>query len=134
MSLVLDNVRTSEIKQFDIWLVDLGESTGSVQRGVRPAIVISNDRSNKYSNFVVVCPITSSMTKAKLPTHVYMEAKEIGFRKDSVVMFEQHFTIDKGDTNKKSSLIHKIVDMPKKYERELEKALMISTTRTFSRS
>lgn len=128
MSMVMDRVKTSEIKQFDFYLVDLGESKGSVQRGVRPSIVISNDRSNKFSNFVVVCPITSSMTKAKLPTHVYMDAKEIGFRKDSVVMFEQHFTIDKG------SLIHKITDMPKKYEQELERALMISTTRTFSRS
>ncbi|WP_157793912.1 type II toxin-antitoxin system PemK/MazF family toxin [Paenibacillus donghaensis] len=128
MSMVMERAESIVTKQFDIFLADLGESKGSVQRGVRPSIVISNDRSNLHSNFVVVCPITSSMTKAKLPTHVYMKANEIGFHKDSVVLFEQHFTIDK------SLLIHKITDMPKRYERELERALIISTTRTFSRT
>ncbi|MGM1044819.1 MAG: type II toxin-antitoxin system PemK/MazF family toxin [Bacillota bacterium] len=130
MSMVLERnkVENSDVRQFDIWLANLGESKGSVQRGVRPVLVISNDRSNKYAPIAMVSPITSSSTKTKLPTHVNMNANEIGFHRDSVVLFEQHITIDK------SQLIHKIIDMPKAYELHFEKALNISTSRVFSRN
>ncbi|WP_106768033.1 type II toxin-antitoxin system PemK/MazF family toxin [Paenibacillus faecalis] len=114
------------VKQFDIWLANLGDSKGSVQRGVRPVIVISNDKSNKYAPIAMVAPITSSLTKRKLPTHVHISAREIGCPKDSVVLFEQHITIDK------SQLIHKIIDMPKFYEHQFERALNVSTSRFFS--
>lgn len=124
---VFDNAsprkRDIEVRQFDIWLADLGVSAGSVQRGVRPVLVISNNKSNKYSPIAVVCPITSSLSKAKLPTHVKINAKDIGFHRDSTVLFEQHFTIDKD-----SQLIHKIVDSPELYKDCFKRALNISTS------
>lgn len=129
MAVAINNkVHNEVVKQFEIWLADLGEdSRGSVQRGVRPVIIISNDKSNKFAPIVMVSPITSSSTKAKIPTHVSLKADEVGFIHDSVILFEQHLTIDKGQ------LIHKLIDMPVRYESQLLRALEISTTRMFSR-
>lgn len=129
MAVVMKNtVHNEEVKQFEIWLADLGEEAiGSVQRGIRPVIIISNDKSNKYAPIVMVSPITSSSTKAKIPTHVSFKASDVGFVHDSVILFEQHLTIDK------SQLIHKLIDMPVRYENQLLRALQISTTRIFSR-
>ena len=42
----------------DILLVNFGNPTGSEQGGVRPAIVVQNDKGNKYSPTVQVAPIT----------------------------------------------------------------------------
>ena len=54
-------------KQGDICYMDFAPTTGHEQTGVRPAIVISRDNYNKYTNLVVLCPITTN-TK-KFPTH-----------------------------------------------------------------
>ena len=40
---------------------------GHEQTGLRPAIVISKDKFNKYTNMAIICPITTN-TK-KFPTH-----------------------------------------------------------------
>ena len=53
----------------DILLVNFGNPTGSEQGGVRPAIVVQNDKGNKYSPTVQVAPITSKMKK-RIPTHI----------------------------------------------------------------
>lgn len=41
-----------------------------VQKGVRPCLVVGNDKQNMHSDIVVIVPITSSKTKKPLPTHV----------------------------------------------------------------
>jgi len=58
-------------------------------------LVIQNDVGNKYSPTVIIAAITSQIEKAKLPTHVEVEAKEYGLEKDSVILLEQIRTIDK---------------------------------------
>jgi mRNA interferase MazF len=42
-----------------------------------------------------VLPITSKLSKAKLPTHVALSRRESGLARDSVVLAEQIRTIDK---------------------------------------
>ena len=42
-----------------IILVDFGTGQGSEQNGVRPAVVVSNNAHNKYSNTIVVIPLTT---------------------------------------------------------------------------
>ena len=54
-------------KQGDICYMDFAPTKGREQTGVRPAIVISRDNYNKYTNLAVLCPITTN-TK-KFPTH-----------------------------------------------------------------
>lgn len=70
-------------------------SFGSEQGGVRPVLVIQNDIGNRFSPTVIVAAITAQIQKAKLPTHVEIDAKTYGFDRDSVILLEQIRTIDK---------------------------------------
>lgn len=82
-----------EIKRGEIYFADLNPVRGSEQGGIRPVLVIQNDTGNKHSPTIIVAPITSSLEKAKLPTHVEILGK--GLSKNSIVLLEQIRTIDK---------------------------------------
>lgn len=77
----------------DILLVNFGNPTGSERGGVRPAIVVQNDKGNKYSPTVQVAPITSKMKK-RIPTHINI-GRECGLLTESTVLYEQMRAIDK---------------------------------------
>ena len=47
-------------KKGDIIFVDFNPIKGHEQKGPRPAIVLSNEIYNKYTNMAIVCPITSN--------------------------------------------------------------------------
>lgn len=83
------------IKRGDIYYADLSPVVGSEQGGVRPVLIIQNDIGNKYSPTVIATAITSQINKAKMPTHIELDANEYGLSKDSVVLAEQIRTIDK---------------------------------------
>lgn len=83
------------VKRGDIFYADLSPVIGSEQGGVRPVIVIQNDIGNKYSPTIIIAAITSQINKAKLPTHIEINAPDYGLPKDSVVLLEQIRTIDK---------------------------------------
>jgi len=83
------------VKRGDIYYADLSPVIGSEQGGIRPVLVVQNDVGNKYSPTIIVAAITSQINKAKLPTHVEINALEYGLTKDSVVLLEQVRTIDK---------------------------------------
>lgn len=83
------------IKRGDIYYADLSPVIGSEQGGVRPVLVVQNDVGNKYSPTIIAAAITSQINKAKLPTHIEIDALEYGLTKDSVVLLEQVRTIDK---------------------------------------
>ncbi len=83
------------VKRGDIYYADLSPVIGSEQGGVRPVLIVQNDIGNKYSPTVIVAAITSQINKAKMPTHIEIDAKEYGLTKDSVILLEQIRTIDK---------------------------------------
>lgn len=83
------------VKRGDIFYADLSPVIGSEQGGIRPVLVVQNDIGNRYSPTIIVTAITSQINKAKLPTHVEIEASEYGLTKDSVILLEQIRTIDK---------------------------------------
>ncbi len=83
------------VKRGDIYYANLSPVVGSEQGGHRPVLVIQNDVGNKYSPTVIVAAITSQISKAKLPTHVEVNAKQYNLEKDSVILLEQLRTIDK---------------------------------------
>ena len=83
------------IKRGDIFYADLSPVIGSEQGGLRPVLIIQNDIGNKYSPTVIAAAITSKMDKAKLPTHIDINADRVGLSKDSVVLLEQIRTLDK---------------------------------------
>ncbi len=83
------------IKRGDIYYADLSPVVGSEQGGVRPVLIIQNDVGNKYSPTVIAAAITSKINKAKLPTHIELNAERFGLPKNSVILTEQIRTIDK---------------------------------------
>ncbi|MGR6002625.1 type II toxin-antitoxin system endoribonuclease NdoA [Bacillus cereus] len=83
------------VKRDDVYFADLSPVVGSEQGGVRPVLVIQNDIGNRFSPTVIVAAITAQIQKAKLPTHVEIDAKKYGFERDSVILLEQIRTIDK---------------------------------------
>lgn len=101
------------IKRGEIYYADLSPVVGSEQGGIRPVIIIQNDIGNKYSPTVIVAAITSQLTKAKIPTHVELSAREYNLPKDSVILLEQIRTIDKRRlkeriSNLDSAKMHKV--------------------------
>ena len=83
------------IKRGDIYYADLRPVIGSEQGGIRPVLIVQNDTGNRHSPTVIVAAITSKMNKAKLPTHIEIEANKHDIVKDSVILLEQLRTIDK---------------------------------------
>lgn len=88
---------TTHIKprRLDVYWVDLGQGNGSIQGGRRPCVVISNDMANTFSPVIQVAPITSKISKKKLPTHVSVKPDECGLSKDSTILLEQNMPINK---------------------------------------
>ncbi|MCM3634679.1 type II toxin-antitoxin system PemK/MazF family toxin [Paenibacillus septentrionalis] len=108
------------VKRGDVFFADLSPVVGSEQGGVRPVLVIQNDIGNRFSPTVIVAAITAQIQKAKLPTHVEMDAERHGFDRDSVVLLEQIRTIDK------QRLTDKITHLDDETMRKVDDALLIS--------
>lgn len=89
------------VKRGDMFYADLSPVIGSEQGGVRPVLIIQNDRGNKYSPTVIAAAITSQTGKNKLPTHIEIDSKTYGLKSDSVVLAEQIRTIDKSRLKEK---------------------------------
>lgn len=91
-----------QVKRGDIFYADLSPVIGSEQGGIRPVLVVQNDVGNKFSPTVICAAITSKINKAKLPTHVEIDAAEYELVKNSVILLEQIRTIDKRRLKEKS--------------------------------
>lgn len=63
------------MRRGDIYYADLRPVIGSEQGGIRPVLIIQNDVGNKHSPTVICAAITSKMNKAKLPTHIELNAR-----------------------------------------------------------
>lgn len=84
----------------EIYLVDLCDSIGSEQGGVRPAVIVQNEIGNKYSTTTIICPITSQ-NKKMIPTHVTISPEDCGIKQDSTVLCEHVRAISKDRIIKK---------------------------------
>ena len=83
------------VKRGDLFYADLSPVVGSEQGGIRPVLVVQNDIGNKYSPTIIAAAVTSQINKAKMPTHIEINAETYGLAKDSVILMEQIRTIDK---------------------------------------
>lgn len=108
------------IKRGDIYYADLRPVVGSEQGGVRPVLIIQNDTGNRHSPTVICAAITSKMNKAKLPTHVELDAGQYELVKDSVILLEQVRTIDK------KRLKEKVCHLDCEILKKVDEALIIS--------
>ena len=89
------NPDVMDIKWGDVVFVDFTDnSRDSEQSGIRPAIIIQNDKGNEHSPTTIVASITSQ-EKRYLPTHVVVKPYQSGLNKVSTILMEQVRTIDK---------------------------------------
>ncbi len=109
------------VKRGEVYYADLSPVMGSEQGGVRPVLIIQNDIGNRYSPTVIAAAITSQINKAKLPTHVEIQAKQYGFEKDSVILLEQIRTLDKRRLKERVAFLDN--EIMKKVNRALEISL-----------
>mgnify|MGYP000605918192 CR=1 FL=1 len=110
----------TNVRRGDIYYADLSPVVGSEQGGVRPVLIIQNDIGNRHSPTVICAAITSRMNKAKLPTHVEIEARKCEIVKDSVILLEQLRTIDK------TRLRDRVCHLDESILKRVDHALMVS--------
>ena len=108
------------IRRGDIYYADLRPVVGSEQGGIRPVLIIQNDIGNKHSPTVICAAITSKMNKAKLPTHIEINASAYDIVRDSVILLEQLRTIDK------KRLKEKVAECTLDEMQEIDRRLIIS--------
>ena len=114
-----------EMRRGDVYYADLRPVIGSEQGGIRPVLIIQNDVGNKHSPTVICAAITSKMNKAKLPTHIELNARLYDMDKDSVVLLEQLRTIDK--KRLKDKVCHLDGDIMRRVNRALKVSLELDT-------
>lgn len=86
----------NNIKRGDVIYVDLGQhANSSIQSGMRPCVVLSNNKSNRYSTNLCVCPFSGKLKDN--PVHVKVKPSDVQgyFLKESDCLAEQIVTIDK---------------------------------------
>jgi mRNA interferase MazF len=85
------------MKRGEVWWVDFDPSLGSEIKKLRPAVIVSNNSSNRYLNRVQVVPLTSTTGKC-YPS----EALVVLNGSESKAMADQIATVDKLRFTKKA--------------------------------
>ena len=89
------NERELQYHRGDIVWADFGDTVGSEQGGIRPAVVIQNEKGNQHSPCLIVAIMTSKDKKPMI-THVSVNpSSETGLKRPTTTMMEQIRTIDK---------------------------------------
>lgn len=92
----------TDIKRGDIYYVKLEKTGNHIQDGIRPCLVIQNDKGNEYSPNTIVAPITTAI-KNKLATHVRIP---YGRAIRGTILCEAVVTISKNNILKKRKSDH----------------------------
>ena len=85
----------ADVKRGDIYWVNLDPVVGTEVGKRRPALIISNDVGNKYSDRVIVAPITNKGLTKVYPIEVLLLQGEGGVPENSKVVLDQIRAIDK---------------------------------------
>lgn len=78
----------------DVYLLKF-DGVDREQCGIRPGLVISNNKGNLYSPNVIVLPLTTSLKHLNQPTHVVIQAGAAGLHHDSMVLCENPVCVSK---------------------------------------
>ena len=92
------------------------EFKAGIQGGnIRPYLIISNNKFNRYSPVLTCVPLSTKIYKQS-PVHLFID-KSIGIPKNSVVLCEQIHTISKCD------IVNYVCSLPDKLISELNELL-----------
>ena len=116
----------------DVFWADFGEPRGHIQGGIRPAVIISNEKCNKKSPVLTVAPVTTSKTKSELPTHVVMDYVLF---KTSMVLCEGTTTLNKSDLQDKIGHCNEIqmIDIDRAVAVQMDLVKYFSTEEKFNK-
>lgn len=111
-----------DVRRGDIYMADLSSHHIDYDCGVRPVIIVQNNKGNAHSTSYIAAVVTSK-PKKYLPTHIRLESK-CGLRKNSTVLCEHLVTV------KKEMLLDYIgtvinTDDEKKLDKALEVSLQL---------
>ncbi len=109
-----------DVRLGQVYYVDF-KGENHIQKGRRPAVIVQNNIGNQYSTNVQVIPLTTSMTKASMPTHVELPANECGLPLNSIAQCEMQTIIDK------SELREYVTKLPSKYMGKIGAKAFINT-------
>lgn len=88
----------TQIKQGDIFWIELGVPRGSEPGYRHPHVVVQNNVFNQSKiSTVVVCALTSNLRRAKAPGNILLGKGEGNLDKQSVVNISQVITVNKSD-------------------------------------
>jgi mRNA interferase MazF len=102
------------MKRGEVWWVNFEPSIGGEIHKKRPAIIISNNASNKYLNRLQVVPLTTS-TDRIYPSEAYVKINN----RQSKAMADQIATVSK------SRLLKKCDELSDNEMKEVERAIKI---------
>ena len=104
----------------EIFLVSFDPSLGHEIQKTRPAVIIQNDISNRYSPITIVAAISSSFSDPPHPREVIVEPGRSGLTKRSAVILNQIRSVDR------QRLIRKLGQIDSTTLRRVDEALKIS--------
>lgn len=104
----------------DVHYVNFPADGGSIQSGMRPAIIASNDIGNRYSPTVNVIPLTTSKNKMERAYPMHVTVPACGGIRKSVALVEQMRPVTKDRISP-----HPIATISEDVKEELGKALRI---------
>ena len=91
-----------KINRGEIWQADFGEPESEDDHklhGIRPVVIVSNDKAHVYSMVIHAVPLTSRIHKKSfLPTHIFLDRDVAkGLRAHSIAQCEQLCLISQYD-------------------------------------
>ena len=63
-----------QVKRGEIYYANLCPIVGSEQGGIRPVVILQNNKGNLHSRTTIVAAITGELNKSNLPTHVIFKS------------------------------------------------------------
>jgi len=85
-----------EVYQGEVYWLDFGPAAGSAPAERHPCVVVQGDLFNRSRiSTIVVCLITSNLSRARGPGNVALKDGDANLPKESVVNVTQVLTVDK---------------------------------------
>lgn len=104
----------------EIHLVSFDPAVGHEIQKTRPAVVIQNDVSNRYSPITIVAAISSQFSDPPFPREVPVEPAESGLPRRSAVIVNQIRSVDR------QRLVRRLGRLSPQSLRRLDQAIQIS--------
>ncbi len=92
-------------KRGEIWLANLNPAQGSEQAGIRPVIIMQDDRLSQMTSTVITIPLTTNLRRAALPTCLLIARGDGEIERDSVALCHQMRVLDTSRLQRRLGLL-----------------------------